>query len=417
MSSKNAIWLGHARLGGRFSVKLDEVGKGMVMLGHGSNDLAPIVALACQEVGMKTLVLDIGGNASQRLSGYIDEYAAAYFLYDSLRVDENASVHAQLAASAYACTLDLSFEQEASLNSIMQIIASERGIASPVSLADLIQSPDTAKARTIDKLRLRLEALRSLNMVGEVDVMKKILGKSAVLNFKSAGSPEASETAAALFLAKLIALMGSDGTVSPDVIVLTEANRLFKARPVFRKSQRFLTSFVSLACPKVLASDIPYGLDEDFLDTCPVHILSSGTWNESSRGLLLTPNMFMLQNHPFGYSEAFIPRHIELRTGDQTSVPAAPVVAPADAPRQSDDDSMLATRVMEEIGTYQTVTRASLVAFLSADFPREALEKVFDRLQAEGLVTSTPTPARSGRTMHMLSLTEKGRRAVRSQQG
>ena len=123
------------------------------------------------------------------MSGYIDEYDAAYFPYDSMRIEEAANVHAQLAASAYACALDLSFEQEASLNSMMQIIANERGIASPVSLADLIQSPDTAKARTIDKLRLRLEALRDLNMVGETDVLKKILGKNAVLNFRGSVPP------------------------------------------------------------------------------------------------------------------------------------------------------------------------------------------------------------------------------------
>jgi hypothetical protein len=408
MSSKDTIWLGHSRLGGRFSVRLDEVGKGLVMLGHGSNDLAPVMALACQEAGKKALVLDIGGEASSSLSGHMTEYSVPYFLYDSLRVDENPSVHAQLAASAYACTLDLSFEQEASLNSIMQIIANERGIASPVSLADLIQSPDTAKARTIDKLRLRLEALRSLNMVGDVDVVKPMLRDSAVLNFKAAGSPEASETAAALFLAKLIALLGEGDVASPDVIVLTEANRLFKARPVFRKSQRFLTSFVSLPSVKVLSSDIPYGLDEDFLDTCPVKILSSGTWNESSKGLMLTPNMFMLQNHPFGYSEAFVPRTFESK-----GVESRQVVTGA-TPPPSDSDS-LALRVMEEIGEYDGVTRASIVSFLSSEFPLEELEKIFDRLQAEGFVTSAPVEM-SGRTMHSLSLTEKGSRAVRGQQ-
>ncbi|HUH99438.1 MAG TPA: hypothetical protein VLY65_00200 [Nitrososphaerales archaeon] len=409
MNSNSSLWLGYSRLGGRFAVKPDEMGKGIAMLGHGSNDLAPLVALACEEAGMRALIIDIGGVVSSRLSGYIDEYAPAYFLYDSLRMEENAPVHAQLAASAYACTLDLSFEQEATLNSVMQIVANEKGIASPIAIADLIQSPDTAKARTIDKVRLRLEALRSLNVVGDIDVVRAILEKSAILNFRGTGSPEAAETAAALFIVKLIALMDEGEAPAPDVIILTEANRLFKARPVFRKSQRFLTSFVSLPSPKILASEIPYGLDEDFLDTCPIKILSSAAWNESSKGLLLTPNMFMFQNHPFGYSEAFIPRSFEPRKGERKG----------SVPVDASEDADLATRVMQEIGTYQSVTRSSLIAFLSSEFPREALERVFDRLQNEGLVTSAPQAAKSGsgRTMHMLSLTDKGRSTLRTQPG
>jgi len=406
MNSSGSLWLGYSRLGGRFAMKLDELGKGIAILGHGANELAPLVALACAEAGMKALMLDIDGTVADSLSGYMDEYDAAYFLYDSMRIEEAANVHAQLAASAYACTLDLSFEQEASLNSMMQIIANERGIASPVSLADLIQSPDTAKARTIDKLRLRLEALRDLNMVGETDVLKQIFLKSAVLNFRGIGSPEAAETAAALLLAKLVAMVYEGRSPAPDVVILAQANRLFKARPVFRKSQRFLTSFVSMSVPKVICSDLAYGLDEDFLDTCPIKVLSSATWNEGGKGLVLTPNMFMMQNHPFGYGEAFIPRSFEPKKGEKKGSGGQE----AELTEPSDEDK-LGIRVMEEISVYPDVTRAALTAFLSSEFPKDALEKVFDRLQSEGFVTSTPQ-VRSGRTMHVVSLTDKGKARV-----
>jgi len=81
------------------------------------------------------------------------------------------------------------------------------------------------------------------------------------------------------------------------------------------------------------------------------------------------------------------------------------------------EDAQLASRVMEEIGNYQSVTRSSLLAFLSSEFPREALEVVFDRLQNDGLVTSTPQSTRSGRMMHTLALTEKGKTMLRMQQG
>ena len=159
-SATSSVWLGFTRLGGRFELKLDDLKGGMAMLGQGANRLASLVAYACHQAGLKALVLDMDGGVATGLSGYIDEYDVSYFLYDSLRIEDNPIVHAQLLAGAYSTSLELSFEQEASLNAIAQIIANERGIASPSSLADLIQSPDSVKGRAVDRLRVRLEALQ-----------------------------------------------------------------------------------------------------------------------------------------------------------------------------------------------------------------------------------------------------------------
>jgi len=399
-SATSSVWLGFTRLGGRFEVKLDDVKGGIAMLGQGANQLAPLVAYACHDAGLKALLLDMDGGVADALSGYVDGYDVSYFLYDSLRIEDNPVVHAQLIAGAYSTSLELSFEQEASLNAIAQIIANERGVATPASLADLIQSPDSAKGRAVDRLRVRLEALRSLNLVGEKDAVKQIVGKSAVLSFRNAGSPEASETAVALFLAKLLAMMGGEEEVrGPDVIILTEANRLFKERPVFRRNPRFLTSFVSAPLPKVLASDAAYGLDKDYMDTCSVRILSSAAWNDTGRGgLVLTPNMFMFQNPAYGSSEVFVPREFEGRKGEaKTGASIAPTA-----------DEELAKRILEEIAGYDGATRTSLVSFLSSEYDKDLLERTFDRLQAEGYIAVTPQE-RSGRTIHGLSLTEKGR--------
>jgi hypothetical protein len=399
-SATSSVWLGFTRMGGRFEVKLDDLRGGIAMLGQGANRLAPLVALACHDAGLRALLLDMDGSVSDILSGYMDEYEVSYFLYDSLRIEENPVVHAQLIAGAYSTSLELSFEQEASLNAIAQIIANERGVASPASLADLIQSPDSARGRAVDRLRVRLEALRSLNLVGEKEAVKQILGKSAVLSFRNAGSPEAAETAVALFLAKLLAMLGAGGDVQrPDVIILTEANRLFKERPVFRRNPRFLTAFVSAPLPKVLASDAAYGLDKDYMDTCSVRILSSAAWNESGRGgLVLTPNMFMFQNPSYGSSEVFVPREFEGRRGEtRTSASIVPTAG-----------EELAKRILEEVAGYGGATRASMVSFLSAEFDKDLLERTFDRLQAEGYIAVT-SQEKSGRTMHGLSLTEKGR--------
>ena len=387
-------------MGGRFEVKFDDLNGGIAMLGQGANHLAPLVAHACHQAGLKALLLDMDGGVADSLSGYIDQYDVSYFLYDSLRIEDNPIVHAQLIAGAYSTSLELSFEQEASLNAIAQIIANERGVASPSSLADLIQSPDSAKGRAVDRLRVRLEALRSLNLVGEKDAVKHIIEKSAVLSFRNAGSPEASETAVALFLAKLLAMLcGGEEVLGPDIIILTQANRLFKERPVFRRNPRFLTSFVSAPLPKVFASDEAYGLDKEYMDTCSVRILSSAAWNESGRGgLVLTPNMFMFQNPSYGSSEVFVPRDFEGRKGGvRTGAPLVPTA-----------DEELAKRILEEIAGYDGATRASLVSFLSSDFDKDLLERTFDRLQADGYIAVTPQE-RSGRTIHGLSLTDKGR--------
>ncbi len=398
-SALSSVWMGYSRHSGKFSVRLDEIRRGIAILGHGANHLVPLLALASHEAGLNTQVIDMSGTVASQLSGYIDEYPLPYFLYDSLRIGDNASVHAQLIASAYASALELSFEQEASLNNLAQIIANEKGIASPAALGDLIGDHDTAKTRTVDKLRLRLESLRSLNLTGDADVVKGLVQKSAILNFKNAGSHEASEAAAALFIAKLIALLDVDGAHHPDLIILAEANRIFKARPVFRKSQRFLTSFVATPIAKVLASDSAYGLDEDYLNTCSIKILSSGTYNETSKDILLTPNMFMFQNHPYGYEDAFIPREYEPKKG----APRGDSIGPTG----QDPNLDLAKRMLEEIAGYQDATRESMLAFLSSEFRRDELEKTFDRLQGEGYISATSV-VKSGRKIHALSLTKKG---------
>ncbi|MDG7020656.1 MAG: hypothetical protein JRN23_01845 [Nitrososphaerota archaeon] len=407
MTFGNSVWLGFTRNGGRFEVKLDDLKNGIAMMGQGSNQLAGMAACACHEAGLKTLLVDLDGGASDGLSGYIDECDVSYFLYDSLRIEENPVVHAQMIAGAYSTALELSFEQEASLNSIAQIIANERGVASPASLADLIQSPDSAKGRAVDRLRVRLDALRSLNLVGEKHVVKRLVQKSAILSFRNAGSPEAAETAVALFLAKLIAVAGSGEVAGPDVVVLTEANRLFKERPVFRRNPRFLTAFVSSPLAKVLASDEAYGLDKEYMDTCSVRILSSAAWNGSGRGgLVLTPNMYMFQNPSYGSREVFVPREFERRKG--TTLTVAPV-----AP---DEDAMLARRILEEVSAFGGATRASLLSFLASEFDRDILERAFDRLQSEGYV-AVERQERSGRAIHTLSLTEKGRAVLGRRQG
>ena len=127
------------------------------------------------------------------------------------------------------------------------------------------------------------------------------------------------EAAVTLFIAKL--LTGSSRSARaerhlPDVVIVPQASRLFRVRPVFRRTERLLSAFVTSPLPKVLASESAYGLDEHFEETGFIKILSSAVWNKDTRReQVLLPNMFMVRNHPYGHDIAFIPRGFEPRSG------------------------------------------------------------------------------------------------------
>jgi hypothetical protein len=72
-------------------------------------------------------------------------------------------------------------------------------------------------------------------------------------------------------------------------------------------------------------------------------------------------------------------------------------------------DLAMTNRILEEIGGYEDATRASLISFLSSDFAKEELEKTCDWLQSAGYLTVGPALLRSGRMIHTLSLSAKGK--------
>jgi hypothetical protein len=405
-TSGRAVRLGYRSTAGRFELSPEDLRRGVSILGQGADDLATLMAYACDEAGVKTLVLDLGGRVSGKLSGYIDSYELPHFLYDALRIDEEgtvASVHGQLAASAYSCALDLSFEQEGIINAAMQILAAERGVASPAAVSDLmVEKNDRFRGRPADRLISRLASLSSLNMVGEAGAVAAMLKDSAVLSFASAGQPEAVETAAALVIAKLLAVLegGASGS-RPDVVIIPQAGRLFRVRPVFRRTERLLTSFVSSPVAKVLASESTYGLDEHFEETGFVKIHSSAVWNGSARREeVLLPNMFMVRNHPYGHDVSFIPREFEPKSGPpKTAEPAPPGAETAD----------LISQMLLDIDSYEAPTRQSVVAFLSQAYDQGLVERTLDKLQGEGYVAVVQKDMKSGRPMSVLALTEKGK--------
>ena len=413
-----AVWLGHCRTGGRLYLRRDELHPGMNLIGNGVGSLAAVVARACHEAGMKTLVLDFGGRLSERLPN-LETRSFGNFLYDSMRMEEKASLNAELAASAYTMALNLSFEQEGFLNSAIQSIALEQGVASPASLSDQLNLTGEFRGHTADELKGKLAALRSLNLTGETGVVRKMMEKSSVASFSAAESHQAAEVAVMLFLAKVLALSAS-GAKPPDVLIVGEANRIFSNLPVTRHGNRLLITLLSSEMARVFASEATYGLDHHFIETAPTRILSSSLWNEVSGGkssvgglyspqhatgrryaesaLILTPNMFLLQDSARGYEEAFVPRNFETLAPHE----------PPQEPRPEKDDTGLVKQILEIASTYEKATRGSIVSYLSVENPKEEVEKTIDRLQSEGYLTVMGADVKRDSPLHSVRLTQSG---------
>ena len=426
MSAKSeAVWLGHCRTGGRLLLRGDELQPGVNILGTGSDHIGAVLASACCDTRLTVLVLDFRGTLAEDLSGRFEAKSMASFLYDSQRMEEKASLHAELAASAYTMSLNLNFEQEGFLNSAIQYIALERGVASPSSLNDRLSAAGEFRGHTADELRGKLGALRSLSIVGEEGVVKQMLERSTVASFADAESHQAAEVAVMLTLAKVLAI-GASGGKLPDVLVLNDANRVFSNLPLTRHNNRLLTTLLSSSMARVFASESVYGLDHHFIETSPVRILSSGLWNEVASGgasvgslyshqhsakrgpalaslLILTPNMFVLQDSARGYEEVFVPRALP------------PLEASSASAAQGErDESSLIKKVLEALATNDHATRGSVVAFLSADDPADVVERTIDRLQAEGYVEIVEKDVKRDSPLHTFRLTAKGYELLRS---
>ncbi|MDE1853880.1 MAG: hypothetical protein KGI38_09075 [Thaumarchaeota archaeon] len=423
-ATTKAVWLGHCRTGGRFYLRADEMLPGINVLGTGADGLAAVLAAACKDSGLTTLVLDFNGRMAEGLSGRFEARNLGYFLYDSQRMEEKASLHAELAASAYTMSMNLNFEQEGFLNSAIQYIGLEQGLASPSSLTDRLIATGEFRGHTADELRGKLGALRSLNLAGETGVVKRMISNNCVASFAEAESHQAAEVAAMLLIAKVLAI-GASGGKLPDIMVVNESNRVFANLPLTRHTNRLLTTLLTAEVSRVFVAEVGYGLDHHILDTSPVRILSSTLANEVSGGnssvgglyhaqhqgrigstlsaLLLTPNMFVLQDSARGYEEVFVPRII----GQMEATPSL-------QPEPQKSDTGLVKRILETFSSYDHATRGSVVGFLSGEDPPEEVQKAIDRLQADGYLVVVGKDVKTDSPLQTFRLTEKGYSLLRS---
>jgi hypothetical protein len=396
----------------------------MNVLGSGADHLAGTLAASISESGLKTLVIDFNGTIADQLAGRFAARGLGDFLYDSQRIEEKASLHAELAASAYTISLNLNSEQEGFLNSAIQYIGLEQGLASPSSLTDRLISTGEFRGHTADELRGKLGALRSLNLVGEIGVVKEMTERSCVANFAGAESHQAAEVAAMLLMAKVLAL-GASGGELPDVLMVNETNRVFANLPLTRHTNKLLIALLSARLTKILVAEVTYGLDHHILDASPVKILSSSLSNEISEGrpyvgglhhaqhgrlgsallsnLVLTPNMFAFQDLTRGYEEVFIPRTLALLHTEPTAIAQ---------PKKG--DTRLVKRILETLATYDHATRGSVVGFLSGEDPPGEIQKTIDKLQADGCLVVVGKDIKTDSPLQTFRLTEKGYALLRS---
>ncbi|HYC26665.1 MAG TPA: hypothetical protein VEB67_01430, partial [Nitrososphaerales archaeon] len=138
MSPQRTLWVGYEAGGERATVEVGGPGSKVLLLGSRASELAALAAVASKEAGARTVIFDLDGYISNRLSGLFDTFDYRSFLYDAFRLEEPEAWHSQMAAAAYAVALDLSVEEEAIVNSAMQVVASEGSLLSPVALHDVI---------------------------------------------------------------------------------------------------------------------------------------------------------------------------------------------------------------------------------------------------------------------------------------
>lgn len=370
-AAKVAAWLGYQASGGRLELDPGSLVHGAAVLGHGAPALTSSIARSLDEVDCKVAVIDFDGSLSKAVSGHIQTYDASYVLHDSLLMNENGPLQAMLLASAYSTVLDLPNHQEALLNAAIQSMALEHGEASPTAIVPMIDLVEGFKGPDKNEVSGRIGAMKLLDSAGDEGAVARVLQRSCAVDFSGAKTYELAEASAAIVLAKMLA--APHDAPSPDVIVIGEAQRLFRAYRVPRHGSTLRSALLSAPFGAVFSASRGYALDRNIVDGCSVRFYSPEIWNALRHESRVMPNMFIMQDHSRGTAEPFVPR--EFRPGSGVSMTGTP--APS-------SDRALARTIMELVETWPTATKVSVVAYLSADYSSESVSSEIGRLQSDG---------------------------------
>ena len=399
------LWMGYSSGGGRAALEIGGPGSQVLLLGSRAGDLAGLVAVSAKESGWPPVILDLSGALARCMSGYFDTYDYRSFLYDSFRLEEPGAWHSQLAAAAYTQAMDLSSEEEAIINAAMQAVSSDGTLLSPHSLQDVMGKVEGFRGFYVDKLKGKIGALRLFDAVEDQSFARLTQG-NVIVDFHPAPYPLAAELAAALFLAKFLAVARSRGAAGGFLLV-TDSHRVFRASPRPVHSNRLLTHLLEWPGVTVLSTGQQPLLSPLVLQACPVRVYSSDAWHSQPRQVdRVLPGTFVMHDGRTERNQTFVQRRIPVKTAEY---------APGKSGRYPGPD--LAARILEEVDRYPLTTPESLVQYIAPEFlPADAAASLAS-LERQGCLVLEPKESGSGPRVFCYTLTEKGKTLLEELRG
>lgn len=400
MSSVQRLWVGYAHDGGKAILDLGGPGSKVLLLGSRARDLAALAAISAKEAGASPVVLDLDGSLANSLSGYLDTYDYRSFLYDSFRLEEPEAWHSQLAAAAYTVALDLSSEEEAIINSAMQVVASDGTLLSPVSLHDVLGKVEGFRGFYVDKLSGRIGALRLFDAVDDQS-FERLMQGNLILDFHLAPYPQAAELAVALFLAKALAIARSRGQAA-GFLLITEAHRVFRASPRPGHSNRLLSHLLEWPATMLMASEQQSSLSPLLLQSSPVRIYSSDAWHSQPRQVRrVLSGSFIIHDRRSEKNQSFVPRRIPTKTADYARARAGRYPTPE-----------LTKLILEEVDRFPLSTPESIVQYITPEFLPGDISSTLSGLEKQGCLIVEPKESGSGPKVFSYTLSDKGRKLL-----
>ncbi len=396
MSGSGRVWLGYEVGGGRAFLDLGAHGCKVLALGSRSHETLALLAVAAKEGGLRPIVFDMGGGISRSFSGYLDTFDYRSFLYDSLRLEAPEHWHSQLAAAAYASALDLTSIEEAAMNSAMQSLATEGGMASPSAVYDALGGACGFRSAFVEGVKGRIGSLRLFDAVDDLEATR--LGEGdAIVDFHGAPYPQAAELAACLLIAKLLALFHAKGEEAP--FLLTDASRLFRWRPRPSHSGLLLAQLLELSSIG-FSSDQSQAMDPRILEACAVQICSSDAWHQKGNDAVLSGTL-VLDDARSRLRKPFVPRRIESKTSRLATAKGASKASPR-----------LTAMILEAVDSFPLSTRESLVQYLSPQFLQSDVDSEIAAMRSQDLLSTVLRDTGSGPMVFSYSLSDRGRKLL-----
>jgi len=397
MASAQKLWLGYTRDGGRATLDVEGRGSRVLLLGSKAGELAALSALSAKEAAAFPIIFDLGGSLSNTLSGYFETYDYRAFLYDAFRLAEPEAWHAQLAAAAYTVALDLTSEEEAIVNSAMQVVASDGTLLSPVSIHDVMGKVEGFRGFYVDKLNGRIGSLRLFDAVDDESFGRLVRG-DIIIDFHRAPYPQAAELAVALFIAKLLA-MAHSRDASGSMVLMTEAHRIFRSSPRTAHSNRLLTHLLGWEGAVVLAAEQQASLSPILQQSASVKLYSSDAWHSQPRQeMSVLSGQYVLDDKRSQVRKVFVPRLVLAKTSSYA--PSRPAKYPTPG---------LTKLILEEVGRFPLSTPQSILQFVSPEHHQADVQAALASLEKQGCLILEPKDSGTGPKIFAYTLTEKGR--------